>query len=105
MTSSGKVHPRAVRNVVMAREVVSKWVDDRATPEYRFYVMASPSYFTKYLRSFREGRVKLSGVKSFSDFGVKEASDGFYVWSSDFDRMKELERYFSRVGIETTWIW
>ena len=80
-------------------------MEDHAKLEYRFYVMASPSYFTKYLRSFREGRVKLSGVQAFSDFGVKEASDGFYVWSSKFDQLKLLERYFSKVGIETTWIW
>ena len=44
-------------------------------------------------------------VAPIPDLGVKEDFEGFYVWSSDRDALKTLERWFAKRGLETNWIW
>lgn len=94
-----------VRTVVMAKEVTRKWVEKHASVEYRFQAFVSPKYFGSLLRAFRDGRVKLSSVEPIPDLGVEEMSQGVQVWSSHVEPLRTLERYFSRMNVETSWIW
>ena len=89
----------------MARGVAGKWLERRAKVEYRFQILASPQYFGGILRSFRDGRIKLSKVEPLPDLGVSEMSDGVQVWSSNLESLRTLDKFFSRQNIETSWIW
>lgn len=101
MASTQKIKKR----VIISKSVATRWLQDKATPEYRFYVMASPRYFTSLLRSFRDGKLRLASVKPLPDLGLQESSQGFYVWSSNLEGLKSLQEYFAKYNIETSWIW
>lgn len=103
--AKGETTSEMVKTIVMARKLAGQWIDEHSREEYRFNIMASPRYFGGILRSFRDGRLKLSKVLPLPDLGVEEMSESVQVWSSDRDGLKSLERYFAKIGVETSWIW
>lgn len=103
--AKGDPTPQMVKSIVMVRKLAGQWLEEHAKEEYRFNIMASPRYFGGILRSFRDGRLKLSKVNPIPDLGVEEMSESVQVWSSNREGLKSLERYFSKLGVETSWIW
>jgi len=94
------------RRVVMSKSVARQWILRHARAEYRFRVFnPAAKDYPSVLRGFRDGRLKLAGVSSLPDLGVKEDFGGFYVWSSDLEALKTLEQWLTKRGLETTWIW
>lgn len=94
----------------MTKKVARQWLLDKARPEYRFRVFNPLAKdYPSVLRSFRDGKLRLgsgtASVDAIPDLGVSEDFEGFYVWSSDRDALKTLERWFTRKGLETDWIW
>ena len=96
----------SARRVVMTKKVARQWLLAQAKPEYRFRVFnPNAKDYPSVLRSFRDGKLRLASVEPLPDLGLSEDFEGFYVWSSDRDSLKTLERWFARRGLETNWIW
>lgn len=96
----------SARRVVMSKQVARSWLLRQAKPEYRIRVFnPNAKDYPSVLRSFRDKRARLTGVDPLPDLGVKEDFGGFYVWSSDLDALKTLQQWFSKRGLETSWIW
>jgi hypothetical protein len=96
----------SVRRVVMSKQLARSWLLKSATPEYRFRVFnPNAKDYASVLRSFRDNKIRMGGVAPLPDLGVKEDFGGFYVWSSDLDSLKTLQQWFSKRGLETSWIW
>jgi hypothetical protein len=101
MTEKAKIE----RKIVMTKVVATKWISKLAQAEYRFSILFG-NYRIKnlpdLLRSFRDGRVAMTGLKQIKDLGVKESFDGIEVWSSDKVGMVALQKWFEDRGFETT---
>ena len=96
----------SVRRVVMSKQLARSWLLRQAKPEYRIRVFnPNAKDFPSLLRSFRDQKIRLAGVEPLPDLGVKEDFGGFYVWSSDHGALKTLQHWFSKRGLETSWIW
>jgi hypothetical protein len=100
----------SARRVIMTKKVARQWLLAQASPEYRFRVFnPNAKDYPSVLRSFRDGKLKLgsgdSEVQPIPDLGVSEDFEGFYVWSSDRDALRTLERWLAKRGLETNWIW
>lgn len=96
------------RRVVMARRVASRWIRRVAHTEYRFKVLLGTRGVRNLpglLRSFRDGKVAMSGVPRVADLGVKEGFDFIDVWSRDHDGLVSLKDWFEKRGFETTGVW
>jgi len=95
--------------IIMSKAVAKAWLQDQATPEYRFQVfnVGNVRRFVNILRSFRDHKFRLAGVSPVPDLGVKPTEDyqGIHVWSSNLDSLKTLHQYFVKHRFETTWIW
>ena len=93
------------RRIVMAHLVAGKWLTKLATAEYRFSILYG-NYRIKnlpdLLRSFRDSRVAMTGLKPIKDLGIKESFDGIEVWSSDKVGMIALQKWFEDRNFETT---
>lgn len=96
----------SAKRIIMSRSVAKQWLLKRATPEYRFRVFnPNAKDYPSVLRSFRDGRLKMSGVSPIPDLGVKEEFGSFYVWSSQREPLETLKEFFELRGLETSWIW
>jgi len=101
----------SARRVVMTKSVARQWLLKQATPEYRFRVFNPLAKdYPSVLRSFRDGKLPLKigadeSVSPIPDLGISEDFEGFTVWSSDHASLKTLERWLSKRGLETNWIW
>lgn len=96
------------KQVVMARNVAARWVGKFAKAEYRVRVLYGAKDFKNLpnlLRSFRDGKVAMSGIKVMPDLGIKEDFDGLEVWSSDHDALVSLNVWFEKQGFETSGVW
>jgi hypothetical protein len=105
-SSSNRNNEDVVRRVVMSKKLASTWLSQQANPEYRIRVyVGNAKNYPSVLKSFRDGKIRIAGVSPIPDLGVKEAADGFWVWSQDREALESLQNFFSRRGLETTWIW
>lgn len=100
----------SAKRVVMTKKVARQWLESQTRPEYRFRVFnPNAKDYPSVLRSFRDGKLKMgSGEEAVSplpDLGVSEDFEGFHVWSSDREALRTLERWFTKRGLETNWIW
>lgn len=100
------------RRVVMARRLAARWLQDRATPEYRMEVLAigvsrDRKALPNLLRSFRDNKIKLGGsdLDPIPDLGVREGFDKFILWSSDREALNKLATWLESKGYETSGIW
>lgn len=96
------------KRVIMAREVARKWLEQNSFAEYRFRVLLNGGDASSYvglLKGHRDGRLALSKVASLPDLGVLEEVGSLTVWSSNKQGMLSLRRYFTRRGMDTSWIW
>jgi hypothetical protein len=97
-----------IKKIIMTKQVAEKWLAKIASSEYRFMVLYG-SYRIRnlpdLLRSFRDKKVAMVGVKPIQDLGVKETFDGIEVWSKDKIGMLALQKWFEDRGFETTGLW
>jgi hypothetical protein len=96
----------SAKRVVMTKKVAREWLENRSQAEYRFRVFNPQAKdYCSVLRSFRDAKLKLANVEQIPDLGIKEDFGCFYLWSSDQSSLNTLERWFSKRGLETDWIW
>lgn len=97
------------RRVVLAKTVAQRWLQNHLHEEYRFQVFRSASCDIKklpnLLRSFRDARVKISGVSPLPDLGIQEGFDAISLWSSNREALLQLKNWFEDRGMETTGMW
>jgi len=96
------------RRIVMSKLVAARWLRRKASPEHRFTVYGAAldaKSLPGLLRSFRDGKVAMEGVKPLPDLGVKEQYDVMSVWSRDRAALMTLKDWFEKRGFETTGIW
>ena len=92
----------------MAKRVASKWLQDRAHPEFRVTVYPGPEGFKNLpglLRSFRDAKVRISSLAPIPDLGMEVKPDRLTVWSKDREALLSLEKWVVKMGCETTGIW
>ncbi len=97
------------KRVLMARRLARRWVIQKARPEYRLTIYRSANRELRnlpdLLKSFRDGKVKVAGIDPIPDLGVKAGFDHCEIWTTDRDKLKELDAWFQKMGCETTGIW
>lgn len=95
--------------VLMTKRLARRWVLSHIRPESRitvYYGSDDVSRIPSLLRSFRDGKVKLTGVDiKIPDLGVQERFDAFEVWSSDKESMKVLNKWLEDRGFQTSGVW
>lgn len=99
---------RKNRKVVMARRVARRWLSQVAEPEYRFKILLGSREYknlANLLRSFRDGKVAMRGLKVVTDMGISESFDAVTVWSKDREGLVALQGWFEKRGFETSGIW
>ena len=95
-------------HVVMAKAVACRWITKVAKPEYRVKILLGSKEIKNLpglLRSFRDGKVAMSGVPHVADLGVKEHFDALEVWSRNHEGLTKLAAWFEKRGFETTGVW
>jgi len=99
---------RKVRRVVIARDVARKWLEKRATPEYRltvYYGAKEMKGIPNLIRSFRDAKIKIAGVDPLPGVGIAEGFDSFTVWTSNRTALLTLANWFEKRGYETSGVW
>lgn len=94
--------------VIMAREVATRYVSGLSKPMYRMDIYSDGVRTVKLVRllkSFRNGKVAISGVLKASDLGVEERSDIVSIWTSDRNNLINLNKWLEKLGIETSGVW
>lgn len=94
----------------MAKNLASNWIAENALPEYRMTVYypsdpSIPNKITRLLKSFRDGKVRISGVDPILDMGMSTHYDYLEVWSKNREGMEKLRDWFHRMGCETAGVW
>lgn len=94
----------------MAKSVADRWVTEQATREYRFAILGfghegEVRKLAGYLRSWRDGKVRLASMEPIVGLGVRETSDGLEVWSPELDPMRRLAEWVEGKGFDTSFIW
>jgi len=92
------------KRIVMAREVARKWLEKRATSEYRFtaYSTGRVKRLPSLLRAFRDGKVALKDVQAIKDLGIRTNFDNIELWSSNYVALLSLLKWLEARGFETT---
>lgn len=93
------------RRVVLARAIATRYLSKVSHPEYRLSIFTgSDDRFNVpgMLTGLRDGRVKLGGVDSIADLGVREEFDSIVLWSSDADALGKIAGWFESRGFETS---
>ena len=97
------------KRVLMAKRLAKRWVLQKARPEYRLTIYRSANRELRnlpdLLKSFRDGKIKMAGVEPIRDLGVKAGFDHCEIWTTDKDKLKELDAWFQKMGCETTGVW
>jgi hypothetical protein len=96
------------KRVVMVRRVARKWIQRVAQAEYRLKILYGPveiRNLPNLLKSLRDGRIGMDGVRPIFDLGVKESFDALEVWSRDREALIQLKNWFEKRGFETSGIW
>ena len=95
--------------ILMAKRLARRWVLSHIRPESRitvYYGINDVSRIPSLLRSFRDGKIKLSGTDlKIPDLGVSEKFDGFEIWSSDKEAMVILNKWLEDRGFQTSGVW
>lgn len=98
----------SARKVIMAKLVARRWLDKMAQTECRFEVLYGAREIRKLsslLRSYRDGKVAMEGLKPIPDLGMRESFDSLALWSTDRVALIALKDWFEKRGFETTGIW
>jgi len=98
------------KDIVMAKKVARKWLEQRVKAEYRVqaYSMAHCKVrnLPSLLKAFRDGKVRLVGVPTIPDLGIRiQGMDSIEFWSSDEVSLKQLQDWLEKRGLETSGIW
>lgn len=108
---SEKTKPPSERRVLMAHDVVRRFIFEQANPEFRFRVYTASDRITKFqlhnLRKFRDGtgRELFANLDPISDLGMQSFGDSFSVWSRNRRGLIQLKDYFEKHGFETSGVW
>ena len=103
-----KSDKKSETHVVMARTVAARWVRRVAKVEYRVRILFGSKdlrNLPNLLRSFRDGKVKIAGLPSIPDLGVREDYDALEVWSGDPESLTKLGKWAEDRGFETSGVW
>ena len=99
--------PSEVR-IVMAKAIAEKWLEARANKEYRlniYFGMRNIKNLPDLLRSFRDEKITIAGVRPLSDLGISENFDGLQVWSANREALVTLKDWVETRGLETSGVW
>lgn len=94
--------------IIMTKRLAYRWVMKHIRAEHRlivYYGAKDVNRVPSLLRSFRDGRVFLSGVPPITDLGVSERFDCFEIWSENKEGMIALDKWLSDRGFETSGVW
>ena len=94
----------------MAKDIAQHWLERRASAEYRLTVLyghpdGNSRGLPRLLKAFRDGRVKLGGVESIPDLGIKTGFDSVEIWSEDREKILAVQSWLNSKGYETTGVW
>lgn len=92
----------------MVKKVAASWLEANAKPEYTLTVYAgydSIRNLPTLLRSFRDQKVKLGSTNPVSDLGIKVHPDRVLLRSSSQDGLRDLDKWLTEHGCETTGAW
>ena len=94
----------SVKRVLMARKLAKKWVQAHSDPRYRVTVLCNqdPRQIVSLLSSWRDGRIRFSGLPPITDLGIKTGFDFFEIWSSNQPAIEELVLALEKKGFETS---
>lgn len=98
----------STKRVAMVKRVANLWLSTNARPDYRVTVYAGSENLQNLpglLRAFRDGRSRISSLKSIPDLGMDVGMDRIEMWSSDREGLTALENWLQRRGCDTTGIW
>jgi len=93
------------KRIVMTRDVAARWVSRIAMPEFRlriFHGSGEIRNIAAMLRTFRDGKTKLSGVTPVRDFGIRDIGDATEIWSGNRTALTQIQTWFESRGFETT---
>lgn len=96
------------KRVLMARQVAKRWICRLAHTEYRLQILFGTKEIKNLpglLRSFRDGKISISGVPKIPDLGVSDSFDSVTVWSADREGLIALKNWFEERTFETSGIW
>lgn len=94
----------------MAKDIAQQWLGRRASAEYRLTVLyghpdGNSRGLPRLLKAFRDGRVKLGGVESIPDLGIRTGFDSVEIWSGDREKILAVQSWLNSKGFETTGVW
>ena len=95
------------RRVIMAKALAKRFLAGEMRAEYRLRVYHDHEIrnLGGLLRSFRDGKVAMSGVLPVSDLGIRDGYDHIEIWSRNREALKTLENWFAKRGFITTGLW
>lgn len=93
------------RQVLMAKEVATKWLESNMVPEYRLTVYlggdSESLNIPAIVRVIRKRKTKITKDGPYPDLSMQAGFDFFILKSKDKQPLLDLEAFFSRIGLET----
>ena len=97
---------KSIKRIIMAGEIAANWINKRTKQEHRMRVYSGTfDNLANLLRSFRDGKMAVSGISRIPDLGIIEKMEYIDVWSSDRDGMVRLAAWLDKRNIENTGVW
>ncbi len=100
------------KRVVMAKGVAERWLKNASAPEYRLTVYESGTSkpirnIVNLLRSFRDGKAKISSINTISDLGIgtEDSAGAVTIWSTNHAELLKLDKWLTDRGFLSTGIW
>lgn len=98
------------KRVVMAKSVALQWLERHASAEYRLNVLyghpdGNGKKLPRLFKAFRDGKIKLGGMDSLPDLGIRTGFDSVEIWSSDREQMLKVQDWLVSKGYETSGVW
>ena len=91
--------------IIMSKKIASNWLKSKTKPRYEITIFnrdKSSKRTAELLRSVRDNKIKLAGMDTISDLGIKESFDGVTLWSSNHAALEKLAKWFEVRGYDTT---
>jgi hypothetical protein len=94
------------KRTLMAKSIAEQYLEKLSQTEHRVRIFygagGDQRSIPSLLRSFRDGRIRMSGVSPTSHIGLSEEMDGLVVWSSDEEFIRTFCAWCDARGIEHT---
>lgn len=92
----------------MAKRIASVWVEAHSSPEYKLAIYrgsSKPTNLPALLRSFRDGRLRISSAIPIPDLGIRPEFDHVVVRSSNYDALNALDIAVQKLGCDTSGVY